>query len=485
MGARAGTHVKLALAFLLAALAFAAATSTAHAAPLVRGFADDVWFTGEPAANAQWVRNTVATGARQVLLEVDWESIEPTAPAPPANPASASAPQYDFSYLDARVREFAGTGLTPVFLVTDAPRWAETPGGPTEFEADGAWEPNVTAFGQMATALASRYSGSYPDPLNPGHTLPRVRYFQAWGEANFSIHLAPQWQNQNGQWVATGPQIYRNLLNAFYAGIKSVHSNNVVISSGFGPYGDAPGACTNEEVGNGCRMPPAMFARDLMCLNGERLKPAACPNPAHFDVLAIDPYEVSSPTTAAFNVDDVTAPDLGKLTRVLKKAGKTGRALPRGHKPLWVTEFSYQSNPPNPTGVSLATQARWLEQSFYIFWREGVSSVFWYLVRDQAGDDFNTSYFSGVYFYSGTKKPAFEAYRFPFVVMPHGHAATAWGIAPRSGKVAVQHQSGRKWKTVFTARVRAGSVFTRSVSAKLRGNFRATVGGETSLTWRR
>lgn len=150
-----------------------------------------------------------------------------------------------------------------------------------------------------------------------------------------------------------------------------------------------------------------------------------------------------------------------------------------------MTEFSYDSNPPNPTAVPLATQARWLEESFYVFWREGVSSVFWYLVRDQPGDDFNTSYFSGVYFYNGTKKPSFEAYRFPLVVMPYRRGATVWGISPRRGRVAVEHQTGRSWKTLFGSRARAGGVFVRNISATLRGNFRAVVDGETSLTWRR
>jgi hypothetical protein len=202
-------------------------------------------------------------------------------------------------------------------------------------------------------------------------------------------------------------------------------------------------------------------------------------------VLAADPYEIGSPTTKAFSANDVSAPDLHKLVKVASKAARTGRAVPRGHKQLWVTEFSYDSNPPNPSAVSTATQARWMEESFYVFWRQGVSAAFWYLVRDSPGNDFNSSYYSGVYFYNGNPKPSLEAYRFPFVVMPAGASAQAWGIAPRSGKVSVQRRQGRKWRTVFNVQASAGGVFVHKVRPSLKGNFRAVVGGEASLTWHR
>src|SRR5262249_49329136 len=155
------------------------------------------------------------------------------------------------------------------------------------------------------------------------------------------------------------------------------------------------------------------------------------------------------------------------------------RLLPRSGKQLWVTEFGYDSKPPNPYGLSLTTQARWLEWSLYVFWTERVNTVLWYLVRDQAGHNYNLNYFSGVYFYSVAKKPSFTAYRFPFVVIATGKSANVWGIAPRGGKVAIQRQKGHSWKTLFKIGASTDGVFTRRVSASLRGNFRAVVGGET------
>lgn len=460
-------------------MALGGAARAAPTTPFTRAFTDDVWFDG----GRVWMQKTQASGARLVLLDIDWAGIEPRPPAPGVDPRDPSGPQYDFGYVDSVVRSFAGTGIKLAFLVTDAPQWAEAPGGPQSYEAGGAWKPDPVAFGALASALATRYSGSYPDPIHLGQRLPHVRYFQAWAEANFSIHLAPQWIRSGRKWRPAGPAEYRALLNAFYSGIKRIRQDDVVITSGFGPYGDASGPCSSHFVGTGCRTPPAAFLRDLLCLQGPGLKPQRCPNPAHFDALAIDPYEISSPLTPAVNRDDVTAPDIWKLTRILARALPLRRALPRAHKQLWVTEFSYDSNPPNPQAVRLATQARWLEQSFFVFWRQGVDTVVWYLLRDQPGADYASSYFSGVYFHNGRPKPSRQAFRFPFVVMSFRGPTVAWGISPRTGTVEIQRLKSARWRTVLRLHSRAGAVFVHPVPAEWHGRFRAQVGGQKSLTW--
>jgi hypothetical protein len=467
--------------FLAVVIAMASAKPARAATTFTRGFTDDVWWDG---IGQTWIPKTVATGARTVLLEVDWSGVQPNAPSPGSNPASPADPQYQFSYIDALVRSFAHTPISVAFLVTDAPRWAEAPGGPASLEADGAWMPNARALGQFAQALAGRYSGHFPDPAHVGRKLPRVRYYQAWGEANINIHLSPQWTLRNGRYVPASPGIYRSMLDAFYAGVKHASRSDMVVASGLGPYGDPPGRCVNQQAGNGCRIPPAEFLRDLLCLGGESLKPLRCTNPAHFDALAINPYEVGPPTQAAVNIDDVTAPDMHKLTRIESMALRTGRLLPRAHKQLWVTEFSYDSNPPNPTAISVATQARWLEQSLYVFWKQGVNTFIWYLVRDQQPKYNPADYYSGVYFNNGRRKPSYEAFRFPLVVMPSGSGqATAWGISPRTGSVVVQQRSARSWKTVFVVKVRAGAVFERTVPVVAHGHYRAVIHHEASLVW--
>jgi len=90
-----------------------------------------------------------------------------------------------------------------------------------------------------------------------------------------------------------------------------------------------------------------------------------------------------------------------------------------------------------------------------------------------------------LYFYSGVRKPSFEAFRFPLVVASAGRGARVWGISPRSGELSVERQFGALWPVLFSLRVTRGSVFVRAVRPSLRGHFRAVIGGETSLVWSR
>lgn len=407
---------------------------------------------------------------------MDWAGAAPaTRPAgfDAANPADSA---YNWSGLDAVVRALAASGLTVVLTIADAPAWAEGPGMPRGATA-GAWRPDPVAFGQFATAIATRYSGSFPDPSTPGAMLPRVADWQAWDEPNLAIHLAPQWIRHGRTFEPASPAIYRALLNAFYTAVKAVHADNVVITGAMAPYGDlAPG---------GQRMAPAEFVRDLLCLGGQALVSEPCPDPAHFDALAANPYEVGSPTTPALNRDDVSAPDLGKLTRVVSAALARGRLLPRIAKQLWVTEFGYDTKPPNPNGVPVATEARWLEEALYVFWRQGVDTVAWYLIVDEPPiPNYGSTWQSGLYLLNGTAKPALRAYRFPFVVEPSGHALLAWGRAPAAGTVRVEERSGGSWTVLASAQIAAGSVFEGDISATGHATFRAVLGSESSLAWR-
>ena len=61
----------------------------------------------------------------------------------------------------------------------------------------------------------------------------------------------------------------------------------------------------------------------------------------------------------------MTIANLGELSRA---AARAPRALPArtGGLPLYLTEFGYQTNPPDPLGVSSAHQAAYLNESEYI-----------------------------------------------------------------------------------------------------------------------
>jgi hypothetical protein len=366
-------------------------------------------------------------------------------------------------------------GLTVAFSVASAggPEWIDGPNKPASI-LDGVWNPNARAFGAFAKAVAVRYSGHYK-PLGARTALPRVKYYQAWGEPNLNDHLAPQWVRKHGHWVAQAPVIYRRLLNAFYTSVKSVHRSNLVITAGTAPFGDPPGQG---------RMAPALFVRDLLCLT-RKFKRTRCPTKAHFDILAHHPYDFGGPFQKAYNRDDVSLPDLWKLIRPLHAAERLGTVVPKKSKPVWITEFSWDSRPPDPHGIGLRRRARWIEETFHELWHEGVSAIAWYLLRDQPPiPSYATTYQSGLYFVGGRKKPGMEGFRFPFVVSRVGKRYAVWGIAPRRGKVLVQERGRHGWRTLVRFHPRAHQIFTRTIRLHHHELLRATLGHAHSLTWK-
>jgi hypothetical protein len=433
------------------------------------GIADNVYY--QPQSRDAWLGRTVASGAQFILLWVNWGAVSPQPPPAGTDPSDPANPAYDWGTLDATVRAATARGLRVVLSITSAPPWAEGPDAPAD-EAPGTWRPSATAFGSFTKAVARRYSGHF----NPGTgVLPRIRYFQAWTEPNLPTHLSPQWVRVGRQWVAESPIIYRSLLNSFYAAVKTVQSSNVVITAGTAPYGDPTGAQ---------RMRPALFVRDLLCLT-TRLAPTPCPNPAHFDILAHDPYDFSGPLRPGYWADDVSLPDMWKLTRLLRAAERRGRALPRIQHPIWVTEFGWNSSPPDPGGVPLMTRAHWIEQAFYVLWRQGISAAAWYLIADQQPAATYVTWQTGLYYLNGRPKPDFEAFRFPFVVAGAGSKrAQVWAVSPDSGTVRVQALESGRWMTLLRVRLRAHGVIDRTIPISGHPLLRAAVGSEASLGWR-
>jgi len=332
------------------------------------------------------------------------------------------------------------------------------------------------ALEDYGAALARRYSGSFPDPARPGQTLPQVKAFQVWNEPNLNVYLNPQWKGRR----AYSPDLYRRMLTAFYRGVKSVISAPLVITAGTAPFGDPrPG---------GNRIMPARFVREMLCLrrSSGRLRTSSCPQPARFDVLSHHPYSVGRPTRKALNPDDVSIPDIGKLTRLLRFAERKRRALPRKRHRMWVTEASYDSSPPDPDGVPQTTHARWLAETFYLLWRQRVDTITWFQVRDQAPvPSFAATNQSGVYFRDGRPKLAAAAFRFPFVTERAGRSGLrAWGRSPLAGRVTIERLRGGSWRTVRSVQVaRNGTFLVRLPRVATPDRLRARVGGETSLTW--
>ena len=465
----------LALAGVTATVTVAApaSASAAQSRGLAIGFLDGV-FTADAPLRDPWLERAADSGSDILRIDVGWPVASgPTRP-PSFDARDPASPAYDFTRADASVVAATARGLRVLASFTGAPRWAEGADRPAD-ASQGSWKPDPAALRDYGAALARRYSGTFPDPARPGRTLPRVYAFQVWNEPNLDKYLSPQWSA--GRTFA--PAHYRRMLTAFYLGVKSVRRAALVVTAGTAPFGDP--------FPNGHRIMPARFVRELLCqrtVKG-RLRATKCPQRPRFDVLAHHPYSVGAPTRHALNADDVSIPDIGKLTKILRAAERTHRALPRKRHRMWVTEVSYDSSPPDPRGVPLATHARYLEQAFYLLWRQGVDTITWFQIRDSLPQpSYAASNQSGIYFADGRAKPARTAFRFPLVAERAGRATLrVWGRAPVAGMLRIERRAGAGWKLVKVVRARRHRTFLVRIPARGRTTLRARVGGRTSLSW--
>lgn len=467
---------RTAAALALVALVLAVAAPEAAAAPrgLELGLADATFNGSDAALRDEWMARARGARADLVLLGVAWSGIAPKAPPAGFDAADPADPAYDWDALDGAVRGAVAQGLRPVLDVNFAPRWAEGPNRPSPAVAPpGTWLPQPEELGRFARALAARYSGGFVDPTDPGAgPLPRVRYFQVWAEQNLSVHLNPLWEG--GRMVA--PQHYRAMLNAAYAAVHAVNPGARVIVGGLAPYGDA-------EAG-GSRIPPVWFWRSLLCLRGSGLRLLACPEPAHFDIAAHNPINVWAPSRGAVSPLDVSTPDIGRLSSIVRRGVATGRALPARPKRWYVGEEWWDSSPPDPGGVPLRRHARFLSESLYELWRQGVGAVIWWYLRDQSpgAAGYAATQQSGLLFRDGAAKPAYRAFGFPFVARRERGDVLLWGKAPSPGRLVLERRTQSGWAPL--ARVVAGRrrVFLVRVDASAGAlRVRARQGADVSL----
>ena len=457
---------------LLAALALSAAApgSASAAGNIKTGIADGTFFDVRSSVRNQWFDRASAENIQLVRLGVNWSFIGGTRPGDPTNPAD---PAYRWTSLDRAVRGADARGLDVMFMLNTAPKWAEGANRPSGAQ-QGSWKPDPVAFGKFGRALATRYSGNFPDPDAPGN-LPRARYYEAWNEPNLDFWLAPQYEGGKN----TGPQLYRAMHNSFADGVKAVHGDNEVVGPALAPFG---GITEQKKT----RTRPLRFMRDLFCLKGRsKLKPKPCPSGGRLqlDIVSHHPISVTGPPTQkSVHPDDATAGDMGKVKKTLRAAERGGTLLPAGRRPLWVTEYFYRSNPPAQGGVPLGKQARWVQQSLYVFWKSGVKLAIYNLIRDRPIFDPENAF--GLYFRDGEAKPAAAAFAFPFVSQRKSkRKLLVWGKAPASGKLNVQRKKGKSWKTVKRLNVTEGKVFKKKLRLRGKQKLRARVGDERSLVW--
>jgi hypothetical protein len=460
---------------------------------LTRAISDtELLRSGDARIRAIALARVRATGAGVVRITVNWSRVVSQAPRAAFVARDPGDRDYDFASVDASVRDAVSAGLAPLLVVAHAPIFAEE--RPVwSYALRGSWVPDPRAFGAFATALASRYGGFFPDPLRPGRSLPRVRYFQAWNEPNLPRYLQPQWVVRAGRWTPFAPAHYRAMLNAFYDGVKAVRRDDLVAAAGLAPVGEP-----RDGLG---RMSPVRFLHEMLCLRpAPSFAARGCANPAHFDALAIHPLSVSDPDTPAQSSLDVSIADMAKVTTALAAAERVRLALPAGRKRLWVTELNWQSSPPSPTGVPERLQAHWVSRALHRLWVAGAELVAWQFLEDPdlrlrqpEGEVEAEERPAGLYFRSAAgvaadrAKPFLRGFRFPFDPLRCDRdRVLIWGLVPpASGRYGVVEMLGRTgWRRLARLGIGRGGLVDSLLNLRGAATLRLATASDVSAPWK-
>ena len=378
-------RVALFLVLVLAAAAAAiVASSTADSAakrttaggPLL-GFYDDESIFGR----TEWAfLQLKSLRAGMVRITIDWSAVAKRRPADPADPAD---PAYNWTAVDHVVTQAGKNKIRVLAAIFGTPRWAGT--------AKNRLPRRVTDLRLFAFAAATRYSGTFE--VGEGETLqtlPAVRYWLAWNEPNNPVFLKPQWKKVRGTWRPQSAFDYAKLCSAVWAGVHSTGLPSEKVACGAtGPRGnDAPRTSRPSTS-------PLVFMQWLRRAGLKR-----------FDAYAHHPYYGSrfeKPTTKPKSPKAITLGNIGLLIKQLNRS--FGRS-----KRLWITEYGYQTRPPDRAfGVPYALQAKYVHQAYALAKKTRRVDVFvWFLIRDERR---LSGWQSGVVTVGGKRKPAFRAFQ--------------------------------------------------------------------------
>jgi hypothetical protein len=364
------------LAVALAAIGLT--TAEASGAPTIRyGVQDDAWLENGAGTLESRLDELDRLGVQLVRYTVRWDAVARARPRHPSDPDDSA---YDWEAQDRVLAGLRRHGIAPLVTLLGTPRWA-----------NGGREPNVapssaTAFASFARATATRYSW--------------VRHWTIWNEPNQAIWLRP----------ASVRTYVRTLLNPAYEAIHDVLSGALV------------GGGVTAARGGSAGVAPVPWIRQMGVLGAKLDAYAHHPYPAN--PRADTPWAPACPRCST-----LTMADLERLEAEVRRS--------LGPKRIWLTEYGYQTNPPDfLLGVSPARQAALVASAARrAYLARSVDILLFFLVRDDASPD---GWQSGLISASGRKKPAYEAFRMPFTqVKRQGGVVSVWGqIRPGSRRRA-------------------------------------------------
>ena len=375
-----------ALAATLVALAVVLAPGASASPSLKVGIFDDgVVLYGEPDLVFPQLAKT---GTQLLRVNLWWSGPGiSVATRKPRRPGDPKDPAYNWDTYDRTVRFSIVNNIQPIFSIIGTPPWANAAKGwnvaPT----------NARDLRLFAAAAQKRYSGTFVNA--DGITLPRVSLWMAWNEPNNPVFLKPQYRRTGKTWAIQSGRDYANLCNAVVQGVKSIQRSSKVACGATGPRGN------NNPNSSRPSVSPLPFLRAMKAGGAKG-----------FDAYAHHPYygspaeTPSTPPPPGKRGQPPTAVTLGNIDVLIKEIDRLYGKRMR----IWVTEYGYQTNPPDRFyGVTYSKQAKYLTQAVSVVRANPRIDIFlWFLLRDE---ERLGGWQSGLTTFEGTRKSSFNAFR--------------------------------------------------------------------------
>jgi hypothetical protein len=398
---RARLVAVLALLALSAGFAAVSAPPAAAAHRVQYGLTDDAWLLNGPGTLSERIASLQSLGVKVVRFTLEWNVIAPSRPTDATDPADQA---YDWSADDSVLDGLHAAGISVVLQLLSTPGWANGGLPPNYAPTSGA------TFRAFAEAAARRYSW--------------VKRWLIWNEPNQVRWLRP-----------TKASVYTTrLLNPAYAAIHATVAGAQVGGGVTAPRGATEGVS------------PIAWIAGMHAAH------------AHLDAYAHNPYPLNpnheTPLTGGCShCQTITMATIGRLVTLV------GRDF--GHARIWLTEYGYQTNPPDKIlGVSPALQARYVGEGLYQAYRTPrVDLLIHYLYRDEPDI---ARFQSGLVRLNNVRKPAYSAFELPLVETARsGSTPSLWGAlrAPGINVARLEQRSGAGWTTLATVSAGVGGYF--------------------------
>jgi hypothetical protein len=261
------------------------------------GIQDDAWLRWGPGTLDSRLNTLDSLGVKTVRFTLVWSEIAPQKPTSGTDPNDEA---YNWSAFDPVMDGLRAHHITPLITLWGSPKWANGGKAPNAL-------PKTKAFGDFAYAAAKHY--------------PWVRMWTVWNEPNTRVFSVP-----------VSPSLYvKNLLNPAYASLHRANRANKV----------AGGVTSPRKTASG--ISPTAFAEGMRAAH------------AHLDAYAANPYPGSrvetpfhDPCSWCKTLNMSRLPQIRALVTHLFGASKQ----------LWLTEYGYQTNPPDRVSESRTRSRR-------------------------------------------------------------------------------------------------------------------------------